>query len=314
MDLVRLLSERKQNVLIWSAYYRNKSKTIWFGPKIISSIQYQRVTIWFCPSIRLAVEIDTPCSFILLAVEIDTPCLSILLALEIYTPCSSILLAVNWYTLLVHSSGGGHGYTLLIHSSAGGNGYSLHVHSSAGGKGCVLKSKRKHKCFDIKAFYWNKTKTFWFDPLIIGTKAERFDQFQNGLKSNRNVLAIFKILKTKPEQNQDNLLLFQNVFIYLGFIENKMELLQTISNLFLPVWNVFVCSKPLRNKTKLLYFLTNDIKTKTKLFQLCQGFLKTKQNFWLSQKNVGIGPEQKLLDQNCLVLIKNVSFRSRILF
>jgi hypothetical protein len=27
-DLVHLLSERKQNVLIWSAYCRNKSKTI----------------------------------------------------------------------------------------------------------------------------------------------------------------------------------------------------------------------------------------------------------------------------------------------
>jgi hypothetical protein len=36
-DLVCLLSERKQNVLIWSAYYRNKSKTIWFAPKIISA-------------------------------------------------------------------------------------------------------------------------------------------------------------------------------------------------------------------------------------------------------------------------------------
>ncbi len=29
-----LLSERKQNVLVWSAYYRNKSKTYWFSPKI----------------------------------------------------------------------------------------------------------------------------------------------------------------------------------------------------------------------------------------------------------------------------------------
>ncbi len=30
-----LLSERKQNVLIWSAYYQNESKTFWFGPKKI---------------------------------------------------------------------------------------------------------------------------------------------------------------------------------------------------------------------------------------------------------------------------------------
>ncbi len=28
-----LLSERKQNILIWSAHYRNESKTFWFGPK-----------------------------------------------------------------------------------------------------------------------------------------------------------------------------------------------------------------------------------------------------------------------------------------
>ncbi len=28
-----LLSERKKNVLVWSAYYRNESKTYWFGPK-----------------------------------------------------------------------------------------------------------------------------------------------------------------------------------------------------------------------------------------------------------------------------------------
>jgi hypothetical protein len=33
--MVFLLSEREQNVLIWSAYYRNESKTILFGPKII---------------------------------------------------------------------------------------------------------------------------------------------------------------------------------------------------------------------------------------------------------------------------------------
>ncbi len=27
------LSEQKQNVLVWSAFYRNESKTYWFGPK-----------------------------------------------------------------------------------------------------------------------------------------------------------------------------------------------------------------------------------------------------------------------------------------
>ncbi len=30
-----LLSERKQNVLFWSPYYRNESKTFWFGLEIV---------------------------------------------------------------------------------------------------------------------------------------------------------------------------------------------------------------------------------------------------------------------------------------
>jgi len=41
-----------------------------------------------------------------------------------------------------------------------------------------------------------------------------------------------------------------------------------------------------QEENKTFVFLTNDIKTKTKLFQLCQGFLKTKQNFWLFQKKI----------------------------
>jgi hypothetical protein len=35
--LVCLLSELKQNILIWSAYYQNKSKTFWFGLLIIGT-------------------------------------------------------------------------------------------------------------------------------------------------------------------------------------------------------------------------------------------------------------------------------------
>jgi len=40
-----------------------------------------------------------------------------------------------------------------------------------------------------------------------------------------------------------------------------------------------------QEQNKTFAFLKNDIKAKPKLFKLCQGFLKTKQNFWLSQKN-----------------------------
>jgi hypothetical protein len=39
-------------------------------------------------------------------------------------------------------------------------------------------SKRKHKCFDIEAYYRNESRTFRFGLLITGTKAKRFDLFQ----------------------------------------------------------------------------------------------------------------------------------------
>jgi hypothetical protein len=37
-----------------------------------------------------------------------------------------------------------------------------------------IEMKQKHKRFNIGAYYRNKTKTFLFDQLIIGTKADRF--------------------------------------------------------------------------------------------------------------------------------------------
>jgi hypothetical protein len=68
------------------------------------------------------------------------------------------------------------------------------------------------------------------------------------------------------------------------------------------------------NQNRTFVFSKNDIKTKPKCYKLRQGFLKTKQNFLLFQKNFGNEPEQKLLDQIFLVMIENVLFRSRILF
>ncbi len=84
--------------------------------------------------------------------------------------------------------------------------------------------------------------------------------------------------------------------------------------IFLLVWNIFVCFKLLRNQNSTFVFSKNDIKTKPNCYKLRQGFLKTKQNFLLLQKKFGNGPEQKLLDQIFLVLIENVLLRSRILF
>jgi hypothetical protein len=39
-------------------------------------------------------------------------------------------------------------------------------------------SKRKDKRFDIEAYYRNESKTFWFGPLTIGTKAKHIDLVQ----------------------------------------------------------------------------------------------------------------------------------------
>ena len=75
---------------------------------------------------------------------------------------------------------------------------------------CLLwkgRSKRKRKRFDIEAYYRNKTKTFWFGPFIIGTKAELFNLFQNDLKSNQNVLALFKV--QKQNQNETELISYR---------------------------------------------------------------------------------------------------------
>ncbi len=58
-------------------------------------------------------------------------------------------------------------------------------------------SKRKHKRFDIEAYYWNKTKTFWFGPLFIRTKSERFNMFQNCFKMEMERLGDFLKFKNK---------------------------------------------------------------------------------------------------------------------
>jgi hypothetical protein len=200
----------KQNVLIWSAYYWNESKTFCFGPLII----------W-----KKAKQFD-------------------------FLPK---------YTLNVHTAGDWKEYALHVQTAGCRNGYTLHGHTAGDRKGigparpyCWLRkwihpsrpycwwwkgirrarpncwlwkgiSKRKHKRFDIEPYYRNESKTFWFRLHIIGTKAERFNLFQNCLKSNRNVLATFLSLKTKSERNRVNLLSDRNVSIHLGFRGNKTE-------------------------------------------------------------------------------------------
>jgi hypothetical protein len=56
----------------------------------------------------------------------------------------------------------------------------------------------------------------------------------------------------------------------------------------------------------------NLYQNETKTFQIVPVFFKDKTKLFVFSKKFGNKPEQKLLDQNFLVLIENVLFRSRI--
>jgi hypothetical protein len=139
-------------------------------------------------------------------------------------------------------------------------GYNTHNFNT--NEGCTYQGQN-NQGFHFARISINSRDVFFKDrfmlaPVLICSKkffeieSERFGDFLS--------------LKTKPERNRIKLLSHQNVSIYLGFRGNKTELLRTISNFLLPVWNVFVCSKLLRNKTKLFLFKKNGIKTKPKRF------------------------------------------------
>jgi hypothetical protein len=54
-------------------------------------------------------------------------------------------------------------------------------------------SERKHKRFDIEAYYRNESKTFRFGPFTNGTKAKHFDWVQNHFYCKQ----IFSVLAQK---------------------------------------------------------------------------------------------------------------------
>jgi hypothetical protein len=98
----------------------------------------------------------------------------------------------------------------------------------------------------------------------------------------------------------------QNVLIWSAYCRNKIGTFQSVPKLFkteserfhtprlqskqngtfanyfqifLTVWNVFLCSKLLRNQNRTFLFLKNDIKTKPKRCKLRQGLKKKKKTF-----------------------------------
>ncbi len=132
--------------------------------------------------------------------------------------------------------------------------------------------------------YRNKTKTFWFGPLIIGTKAERFNLFQNYLKSNRNVLAFFKV--QKRNQNKTELISYQietlnfcELFPNFFASSERFCLLQASQE---SKQNFCIFKKWYQNETKTLQVAPGFSKDKTKLFCCSNKILETDQNksFW----------------------------------
>ncbi len=148
------------------------------------------------------------------------------------------------------------------------------------------RSKRKHNRFDIEAYYRNKTKTFWFGPLTIGTKTERFILFQNYLKSNWNILAFVFSLKTKPEWNRVYFLPDRNVSIQLSFRGTK---------------------------TELFYFQKIISKQNQNVLNCVRVFKRQNKTFTCSKKKLE-STRTKAFGPFFLVLMENVLFRSRILF
>jgi hypothetical protein len=83
--------------------------------------------------------------------------------------------------------------------------------------------KRKHKRSDIEANYRNKTKTFWFGPHTIGTKAKHFDLVQNNFYCKQIVSVLaqkfwdkakqFDLVCLLSEQKQNILIWSKNVLI-----------------------------------------------------------------------------------------------------
>jgi hypothetical protein len=61
-------------------------------------------------------------------------------------------------------------------------------------------SKRKHKRFDIEAYYWNESKTFRFGQIPIRTKAKHFDLVQNHFYSKQIISVLAQKFWDKAKQ------------------------------------------------------------------------------------------------------------------
>ena len=147
-------------------------------------------------------------------------------------------------------------------------------------------SKRKHKRFDIEAYYRNKTKTFWFGTLIIGTKSERFCLLQTAQESK------------------------QNVFIFKKLYQNETKMLQIAPGFFKYKKKLFSCLQKIWKRTRTKAFGPQFSGTDRKRFVSIQNFV-SKTNifdlFWNKSRKTKPFDLERTLVWHCYSLVEVVT-------
>ncbi len=161
--------------------------------------------------------------------------------------------------------------------------------------------KRKHKRSDIKANYRYKTKTFWFGPHTIGTKAKHFDLVQNNFNCKQIVSVLaqkfwdkakqFDLVCLLSEQKQNILIWSKNVLIASKPFPFGPKILVRSKAIWFGLEIVlgkierFFKIQKLTIESKAFWFGPLIIGTKAKRFDLVCLFLERKQNNLICSEN-----------------------------
>jgi hypothetical protein len=142
--------------------------------------------------------------------------------------------------------------------------------------------------------------------------------FQNYLKSNRNILAFFKV--QKRIQNKTELISYRiETFPYTyASEETKRNFCELIPNFFTSSERFCLLQAPQESKENFCIF-KKLYQNESKTLQIGQGFLKTKQNFLLFQKKIwkqtrtkAFGPNFSSTDRKRFVSIQNFVSKTNI--
>ncbi len=163
-------------------------------------------------------------------------------------------------------------------------------------------SKDKHS--DIEAYYQNESKTFWFGPLNIGTKATHFDLVQNfffiasrtfpfwpknaGTKQSNliwsgNCLRQSRTFLISPKTNRSK----QNVLILFAYYRNECKTFRFGNKkVFLQADPFHFCSKIL-GQNKAVWFGLEVVLGKLECLYLIQKLKDQSKTFWFGHLNIG---------------------------